>query len=369
MKKAIVFCIIFSLLASFALAQNKVYNELGSNGLLVRKRKAADATLETGFGGFYDTIFAKLSYQNVGSEVQFTLKYEDFDNLKNYTLVNSTMDKAYVWINPMQWMQIVLGPKYCQSLPGSFFVVYDDYSQNGIYGEKYFGINVIFDMVQGGFSIPKMANEEDGFRMEANFGINGTIPIGGRELNIGATYKMTNKSFGVFASYGSLRDIFYVGGGYTFNGTSIFLTHRFKPGFSDIDGKRYWGEKNNVISLTGLYNGPVSVGADLEVVFAEDSEPTREAATLLYTGILVSWDILDNLTLKFTGSYGTQFYESKKLKGALSVDLYPRIIFTIGNHCLMGGMEFNFYDSIRGVNEKIDADFGFAIPVSWRYTF
>lgn len=369
MKKAVAVCIMFSLLASFVVAQNEVYNELGSNGLLVRKRKAADAKVETGFGGFYDTIFAKLSYQNVGSEIQFTLKYEDFDNLKNYTLENSTMDKAYVWFNPIQWMQIVLGPKYCQALPGSFLVVYDDYTQNGIYGEKYFGINFIFDMVQGGFSVPTMINDDGDFSLSANFGINGTIPIGGRDLNIGATYKMTNESFGVFASYGSLYDTFYVGGGYTFNGTSIFLTRRFKPGFSDVDGKRYWGEKNNVIALTGLYNGPVSVGGDVEVAFAEASEPTKETATLLYTGILVSWDILDNLTLKFTGSYGTQFYKSKKLKGAFSVDLYPRITFTIGNHCLSGGMEFNFYDGIRGVNEKIEADFGFALPIAWRYTF
>lgn len=66
MKKIVIVCIIFSLLASFAAAQNEIYNELGSNGFIVRLRKASDAKLGTDFGGFYDTIFANLAYQNVG---------------------------------------------------------------------------------------------------------------------------------------------------------------------------------------------------------------------------------------------------------------------------------------------------------------
>ena len=134
MKRFAIVCFMVALGASFAAAQNEVYNELGSNGLVVRLCKAADAKMGTGFGGFYNTVFAKLEYQNVGSEIKYTLRFEDFDNLKKYTLENSTLDRAYVWFKPIEWMQVLAGPKYIQALPGSFLVVYDDYTQNGIYG-------------------------------------------------------------------------------------------------------------------------------------------------------------------------------------------------------------------------------------------
>ena len=361
MKKIVIVCIIFSLLASFAAAQNEIYNELGSNGFIVRLRKASDAKLGTGFGGFYDTIFAKLTYQNVGAKIEYTVRFEDFDNLKKYTLENSTMDKAHVWVKPIQWMQILIGPKYCQALPGSFLVVYDDYTQNGMYGTQYFGMNILFDMVQGGFSIPVMTIGEN-FNMEVNFGINGTFALGGSDLNVGATYKMEKDSFGIFASYGSIYDQFYIGGGYTFNGENIFNVSRFKFDFSDFIPNFKKG-KDNVITLTGLYNGPISVGGDMEVTFAEND------STILYTGALVAWDFLSNLTLKVTGSYAGEFLKSENEKGAWSVDLYPRVIFNIGKHRLIGGMEFNFYETQPVVNADSDVKFAFAIPISWRYTF
>lgn len=363
MKKIVIVCIIFSLLASFAAAQNEIYNELGSNGFIVRLRKASDAKLGTGFGGFYDTIFANLAYQNVGAEIEYTVRFEDFDNLKKYTLENSTMDKAHVWVKPIQWMQILIGPKYCQALPGSFLVVYDDYTQNGMYGTQYFGMNILFDMVQGGFSVPTMVSDEGDFSMRFNFGINGTFDIGGSDLNIGAAYKMSNGSLGIFASYGSLYDKFYIGGGYTFNGENIFLTPRFTAGFQDVVGNRFGKGKDSIITLTGLYNGPISVGGDMEVAFAE------EVDTLLYTGLLVAWDILDTLTLKFTGSYGGALLKSEKSRGAWSVDLYPQIIFNMGKHRLIGGVELNFYSSRRGINDDPQVTFAFALPISWRYTF
>lgn len=363
MKKIVIVCIIFSLLASFAAAQNEIYNEFGTNGFIVRLRKASDAKLGTGFGGFYDTIFANLAYQNVGAKIEYTVRFEDFDNLKKYTLENSTMDKAHVWVKPIQWMQILIGPKYCQALPGSFLVVYDDYTQNGMYGTQYFGMNILFDMVQGGFSVPTMVSDEGDFSMRFNFGINGTFDIGGSDLNIGAAYKMSNGSLGIFASYGSLYDKFYIGGGYTFNGENIFLTPRFTAGFQDVVGNRFGKGKDSIITLTGLYNGPISVGGDMEVAFAE------EVDTLLYTGLLVAWDILDTLTLKFTGSYGGALLKSEKSRGAWSVDLYPQIIFNMGKHRLIGGVELNFYSSRRGINDDPQVTFAFALPISWRYTF
>lgn len=366
MKRFAIVCFMVALGASFAAAQNEVYNELGSNGLVVRLCKAADAKMGTGFGGFYNTVFAKLEYQNVGSEIKCTLRFEDFDNLKKYTLENSTLDRAYVWFKPIEWMQVLAGPKYIQALPGSFLVVYDDYTQNGIYGSQYFGVNILFDMVQGGFSVPEMVREDGDFDIKVDFGINGTIPIGRWDLNIGAMYKKSDESYGFFASYGSLDDVFYVGGGFTSNGKNIFLTPRFEAGFQDVVGNRFGKGGDSIITFSGLYNGPVSVGADLEVAFAE------EVDTLLYSGLLVSWNALDNLILKFTGSYGCQILESETSRGAWSLDLYPRVIFSMGKHALTGGMEFNFYSTRstrRGVKDDPKITFGYAIPVSWRYTF
>ena len=360
MKKGIVFCIIFSLLASFAVAQNEIYNELGSNGVIISVPNGNEN--KTGFGGLYDTVFGRVQYYNVGAEIKYTLKLSPNGNFKNYSL-NATdePETAYLWFNPIQWMQILVGKNFSQALPGSYMVVYDDYTNNGVYGDKYFGMNFLFDVIQGGFSIPVMTIDENYFTMKVHFGINGTFTLGGSDLNVGATYKIVKDSFGIFASYGSIYDQFYIGGGYTFNGENIFNVSRFKFDFSDIIPNFKKG-KDNVITLTGLYNGPISVGGDMEVTFAEND------STILYAGALVAWDFLSNLTLKVTGSYAGEFLKSENEKGAWSVDLYPRVIFNIGRHRLIGGMEFNFYETQRFVNADSDVKFAFAIPISWRYT-
>lgn len=360
MKKGIVFCIIFSLLASFAVAQNEIYNELGSNGILMTVPKALSNENETGFGGLYDTVFGRVQYNNVGAEIKYTLALDPKGNFKSYEL-GGKVEKAYLWFTPIQWMQILVGEQFTQALPGSYMVVYDDYTNNGVYGNKYFGMNFLFDVVQGGFSVPELTIS-DKFDMNMHFGINGTFALGGSDLNVGAVYKIKEESFGIFASYGSIYDQFYIGGGYTFNGENIFNVSRFKFDFSDIIPNFKKG-KDNVITLTGLYNGPISVGGDMEVTFAEND------STILYTGALVAWDFLSNLTLKVTGSYAGEFLKSENEKGAWSVDLYPRVIFNIGKHRLIGGMEFNFYEKVKNANLDSNVDFAFAIPISWRYTF
>lgn len=360
MKKGIVFCIIFSLLASFAVAQNEIYNELGSKGVIVSVPKTVGDGNNTGFGGLYDTVFGRVQYNNVGAEIKYTLALDPKGNFKSYEL-GGKVEKAYLWFTPIQWMQILVGEQFTQALPGSYMVVYDEYTNNGVYGNKYFGMNFLFDVVQGGFSVPELTIS-DKFDMNMHFGINGTFALGGSDLNVGAVYKIKEESFGIFASYGSIYDQFYIGGGYTFNGENIFNVSRFKFDFSDIIPNFKKG-KDNVITLTGLYNGPISVGGDMEVTFAEND------STILYTGALVAWDFLSNLTLKVTGSYAGEFLKSENEKGAWSVDLYPRVIFNIGKHRLIGGMEFNFYETQPFVNADSDVKFAFAIPISWRYTF
>lgn len=361
MKKGIVFCIIFSLMASFAVAQNEIYNELGSNGLIVSVPKTVGDGNNTGFGGLYDTVFGRVRYNNVGAEIKYTLKLSPDRNFKNYSL-NATAEPetAYLWFNPIQWMQILVGKNFTQALPGSYMVVYDDYTNNGIYGDEYFGMNFLFDMVQGGFSIPEL-RISDKFVMNMHFGINGTFDLGGSDLNVGAVYKIKEESFGIFASYGSLYDKFYVGGGYTFNGENLLKVSRFKFSFSD-DLPSTVELNSNVISLTGIYNSGVSVGSDLEVSFGDNK-------TALYAGGLFAMDILSNFTFKVTASYGANFIKDKNWNGAWNVDIYPRVIFNMGKHRLIGGMEFNFYEAQRSANADSDVKFAFAIPVSWRYTF
>lgn len=358
MKKGIVFCIIFSLLASFAVAQNEIYNELGSKGVIVSVPNGNEN--KTGFGGLYDTVFGRVHYNSVGAEIKYTLTLEDLTNFKNYTLENSAVDKAYLWFTPIQWMQFLVGQNFSQALPGSYMVVYDDYTNNGVYGNKYFGMNFLFDMVQGGFSIPVMTIGEN-FNMKVNFGINGTFTLGGSDLNVGATYKMENESFGIFASYGSLYDKFYVGGGYTFHGENLLDVSKFKFTLPE-QLPNTTVTNSNVISLTGIYNGSISVGGDLEVSFGDNK-------TALYAGGLFAMGLMKNLTFKFTGAYGGYFVDSKIGRDRWSVDLYPRVIFNIGKHRLIGGMEFNFYETQRLVNADSDVKFAFAIPISWRYTF
>ena len=359
MKKGIVFCIIFSLLASFAVAQNEIYNELGSKGVIVSVPKTVGDGNNTGFGGLYDTVFGRVQYNNVGAEIKYTLRLEDLTNFKNYSLAGAP-ETAYLWFNPIQWMQILVGQNFKQALPGSYMVVYDEYTNNGVYGNKYFGMNFLFDMVQGGFSIPVMTIGEN-FNMKVNFGINGTFTLGGSDLNVGATYKMENESFGIFASYGSLYDKFYVGGGYTFHGENLLDVSKFKFTLPE-QLPNTTVTNSNVISLTGIYNGSISVGGDLEVSFGDNK-------TALYAGGLFAMGLMKNLTFKFTGAYGGYFVDSKIGRDRWSVDLYPRVIFNIGKHRLIGGMEFNFYETQRLVNADSDVKFAFAIPISWRYTF
>lgn len=359
MKKGIVFCIIFSLLASFAVAQNEIYNELGSNGIIVSVPKTVGDGNNIGFGGLYDTVFGRVQYNNVGAEIKYTLRLEDLTNFKNYSLAGAP-ETAYLWFNPIQWMQILVGQNFKQALPGSYMVVYDEYTNNGVYGNKYFGMNFLFDMVQGGFSIPVMTIGEN-FNMKVNFGINGTFTLGGSDLNVGATYKMENESFGIFASYGSLYDKFYVGGGYTFHGENLLDVSKFKFTLPE-QLPNTTVTNSNVISLTGIYNGSISVGGDLEVSFGDNK-------TALYAGGLFAMGLMKNLTFKFTGAYGGYFVDSKIGRDRWSVDLYPRVIFNIGKHRLIGGMEFNFYETQRLVNADSDVKFAFAIPISWRYTF
>lgn len=359
MKKGIVFCIIFSLLASFAVAQNEIYNELGSNGIIVSVPKTVGDGNNIGFGGLYDTVFGRVQYNNVGAEIKYTLRLEDLTNFKNYSLAGAP-ETAYLWFNPIQWMQILVGQNFKQALPGSYMVVYDEYTNNGVYGNKYFGMNFLFDMVQGGFSIPVMTIGEN-FNMKVNFGINGTFTLGGSDLNVGATYKMENESFGIFASYGSLYDKFYVGGGYTFHGENLLDVSKFKFTLPE-QLPNTTVTNSNVISLTGIYNGSISVGGDLEVSFGDNK-------TALYAGGLFAMGLMKNLTFKFTGAYGGYFVDSKIGRDRWSVDLYPRVIFNIGKHRLIGGMEFNFYETQRFVNADSDVKFAFAIPISWRYTF
>lgn len=362
MKKGIVFCIIFSLLASFAVAQNEIYNELGSNGIIVSVPKTVGDGNNIGFGGLYDTVFGRVQYNSVGAEIKYTLKLSpDGGNFKNYSLnADNEPETAYLWFNPIQWMQILVGKNFTQALPGSYMVVYDDYTNNGVYGDEYFGMNFLFDMVQGGFSIPKMTIGEN-FSMKVNFGINGTFTLGGSDLNVGATYKMENESFGIFASYGSLYDKFYVGGGYTFHGENLLDVSKFKFTLPE-QLPNTTVTNSNVISLTGIYNGGISVGGDLEVSFGDNK-------TALYAGGLFAMGLMKNLTFKFTGAYGGYFVDSKIGRDRWSVDLYPRVIFNIGKHRLIGGMEFNFYETQRVVNADSDVKFAFAIPISWRYTF
>lgn len=358
MKKGIVFCIIFSLLASFAVAQNEIYNELGSNGVIVTKPVGNET--KTGFGGLYDTVFGRVQYNNVGAEIKYTLRLEDLTNFKNYTLEKSAVDKAYLWFTPIQWMQFLVGQNFSQALPGSYMVVYDDYTNNGVYGNKYFGMNFLFDMVQGGFSIPELTIS-DKFDMNMHFGINGTFALGGSDLNVGAVYKIKEESFGIFASYGSIYDQFYIGGGYTFHGENLLGVSKFKfPLTGQLPNTTV--TNSNVISLTGIYNGGVSIGGDLEVSFGENR-------TALYAGGLFAIEIINNLTFKFTGTYGGYFVDSEIERDRWSVDLYPRVIFNIGKHRLIGGMEFNFYETQYFVNADSDVKFAFAIPISWRYTF
>lgn len=361
MKKGIVFCIIFSLLASFAVAQNEIYNELGSNGIIVSVPKTVGDGNNTGFGGLYDTVFGRVQYNSVGAEIKYTLKLSPEENFKNYSL-NATAEPetAYLWFNPIQWMQILVGKNFTQALPGSYMVVYDDYTNNGIYGDEFFGMNFLFDMVQGGFSIPKMTIGEN-FSMKVNFGINGTFTLGGSDLNVGATYKMENESFGIFASYGSIYDKFYVGGGYTFHGENLLDVSKFKFTLPE-QLPNTTVTNSNVISLTGIYNGGISVGGDLEVSFGDNK-------TALYAGGLFAMGLMKNLTFKFTGAYGGYFVDSKIGRDRWSVDLYPRVIFNIGKHRLIGGMEFNFYEAQSSANADSDVKFAFAIPISWRYTF
>lgn len=364
MKKGIVFCIIFSLLASFAVAQNEIYNELGSNGILMTVPKALSNENETGFGGLYDTVFGRVQYNSVGAEIKYTLKLSPEGNFKNYSLnADKEPETAYLWFNPIQWMQILVGQNFKQALPGSYMVVYDDYTNNGVYGNKYFGMNFLFDVVQGGFSVPELTIS-DKFDMNMHFGINGTFALGGSDLNVGAVYKIKEESFGIFASYGSIYDQFYIGGGYTFNGENLLRIERFKFELPEFPWKDDFKRgKDNTISLTGLYNGALSVGGDLEVTFAKND------STLFYTGALVALDIINNLTFKFTGAYSAQFFDSKDDRALWSVDLYPRVIFNIGKHRLIGGMEFNFYEKVKNANLDSNVDFAFAIPISWRYTF
>ena len=358
MKKGIVFCIIFSLLASFAVAQNEIYNELGSKGVIVSVPNGNEN--KTGFGGLYDTVFGRVHYNSVGAEIKYTLTLEDLTNFKNYTLENSAVDKAYLWFTPIQWMQFLVGQNFSQALPGSYMVVYDDYTNNGVYGNKYFGMNFLFDMVQGGFSIPELTIS-DKFDMNMHFGINGTFALGGSDLNVGAVYKIKEESFGIFASYGSIYDQFYIGGGYTFHGENLLGVSKFKfPLIGQLPNTTV--TNSNVISLTGIYNGGVSIGGDLEVSFGENR-------TALYAGGLFAIDIINNLTFKFTGTYGGYFVDSEIERDRWSVDLYPRVIFNIGKHRLIGGMEFNFYETQPFVNADSDVKFAFAIPISWRYTF
>ena len=94
MKKGIVFCIIFSLLASFAVAQNEIYNELGSKGVIVSVPNGNEN--KTGFGGLYDTVFGRVHYNSVGAEIKYTLTLEDFNNFKNYSLAGAP-ETAYLW--------------------------------------------------------------------------------------------------------------------------------------------------------------------------------------------------------------------------------------------------------------------------------
>lgn len=358
MKKGIVFCIIFSLLASFAVAQNEIYNELGSKGVIVSVPNGNKN--KTGFGGLYDTVFGRVHYNSVGAEIKYTLTLEDLTNFKNYTLENSAVDKAYLWFTPIQWMQFLVGQNFSQALPGSYMVVYDDYTNNGVYGNKYFGMNFLFDMVQGGFSIPELTIS-DKFDMNMHFGINGTFALGGSDLNVGAVYKIKEESFGIFASYGSIYDQFYIGGGYTFHGENLLGVSKFKfPLTGQLPNTTV--TNSNVISLTGIYNGGVSIGGDLEVSFGENR-------TALYAGGLFAIDIINNLTFKFTGTYGGYFVDSEIERDRWSVDLYPRVIFNIGKHRLIGGMEFNFYETQPLVSADSDVKFAFAIPISWRYTF
>lgn len=360
MKKGIVFCIIFSLIASFAVAQNEIYNELGSNGIIVSVPKTVGDGNNTGFGGLYDTVFGRVQYNSVGAEIKYTLRLEDLTNFKNYTLENSAVDKAYLWFTPIQWMQILVGQNFKQALPGSYMVVYDEYTNNGVYGNKYFGMNFLFDVVQGGFSVPELTIS-DKFDMNMHFGINGTFALGGSDLNVGAVYKIKEESFGIFASYGSIYDQFYIGGGYTFNGENLLDVSKFKFTLPE-QLPNATVTNSNVISLTGIYNGGVSIGGDLEVSFGENR-------TALYAGGLFAIDIINNLTFKFTGTYGGYFVDSEIERDRWSVDLYPRVIFNIGKHRLIGGMEFNFYETQPFVSADSDVKFAFAIPISWRYTF
>lgn len=359
MKKGIVFCIIFSLLASFAVAQNEIYNELGSNGILMTVPKALSNENETGFGGLYDTVFGRVQYNNVGAEIKYTLALDPKGNFKSYEL-GGKVEKAYLWFTPIQWMQILVGEQFTQALPGSYMVVYDDYTNNGVYGNKYFGMNFLFDVVQGGFSVPELTIS-DKFDMNMHFGINGTFALGGSDLNVGAVYKIKEESFGIFASYGSIYDQFYIGGGYTFNGENLLDVSKFKFTLPE-QLPNATVTNSNVISLTGIYNGGISVGGDLEVSFGDNK-------TALYAGGLFAMGLMKNLTFKFTGAYGGYFVDSKIGRDRWSVDLYPRVIFNIGKHRLIGGMEFNFYEAQSSANADSNVDFAFAIPISWRYTF
>ncbi|AEE17755.1 hypothetical protein [Treponema brennaborense] len=341
MKKIVTLALMLALASGVALsAQNyDVYNKLGSEGLFMTNNNSS------GFGGLYNTVSGLIHYSMFSVQAQYRLSLEDQVNFKNYSL-NGTMEKANVWFRPVKGLEVAVGNKFYQTLPGAFLQVYDDYTLNGWYGEKYVGATFTYAPVTAGLNIPKMTLG-DNFSMKINFGLNVAIA---KNFNIGAAYKMEKESIGVFFNYGGVKN-FYLGGGYTFNGESL-VSDILKKSFDDA----------HVFAFTLLYSpAKFSFGADAELSI------TNKKGTPLYAGAMFAMNLTKAVAFKVDAKYFASFGDAGSDNNPYSLTVHPRVIFVTGRHQLIGGAKLAFNDSTGSSNSK--TDFTFAIPVSWKYTF
>lgn len=323
------------LLCSAATAQDyTVYNELGSDGVFMSRND------DSGFGGLYDVVSGLIHYNKFSVQAQYKLKLGDgFDSYDFY----GEMQKANVWFRPISALEIAVGNHFYQALPSSYFMVYNEYSPNGWYGKEKLGATLSINPVTVGLNIPQM-HLGDNFSMKLNVGLNIAIA---NDFNIGAAYKMETESLGIFLNFGNQEDL-YIGGGYTFNGIPLLWERT---------------ENNHLVDFTILYNmGRTYFGGDLELSFSDEKD------TPFYIGGLFGIALNSNIEVKVDAKWNVLFREDDNLNNPWKLTIHPRLVFSSGNHELIGGIKF---ENVLGPAAKDDGkvDSNFYIPVSWKYTF
>ena len=360
-------------------------NKVFSDDAFIRHDDDADDT-DTDFPGLNERMQVELTSERVDAFVKATIKLDDHND-KDYGVTGKVND-WYIEFRPISMLALTMHEGIFTA--GSYLPVWDDNMANGNISSDGFSLIVTPDALDGalrigvtapfgwdGGNINWLDGDKDHNGIDEEFDVGVGVIFAHELFEVGATIKDVldsddgERSFGAYVSFPNLFGVvegLTVGGGVSFGSDGADLGSGDYISIGGPCGIEAGVTGDTLLNFQVSYETePFALAAELVYNLGEDGNAAAEwngdGVYDFYTGASISFGLLDNLSLAFTGKLLVDTSD-KKDEGNVEIKnlLYGGVALTFEldeKNSFGVGLDSAFYDK----------DWCFAVPVYWQYKF